>query len=182
MSKNETLLMKRLVNRYNTIVNFFWSVLVLVPLVVFCYGEMSIKLTLIFLAASFITVFLPRSFFDAMQFKNRQVYKKIGVDFINRFTQNGIIVNNLVRKRIPGYQVISTKRSSIHKVVYQSYMFEKFHFTAFVFFLLTTIYALAKGFFAWSLVFFVSNIIYNVYPILLQQYVRARLKNVRNQQ
>ncbi len=54
-------------------------------------------------------------------------------------------------------------------------MFEKFHFIMFVFFILITLYALVKNHFQWAIIISVTNLLYNIYPNLLQQYVRLKL-------
>jgi hypothetical protein len=45
----------------------------------------------------------------------------------------------------------------------------------FVFFILITVYALIKNHFLWAMIISASNLVYNVYPNLLQQYVRLKL-------
>ena len=46
----------------------------------------------------------------------------------------------------------------------------------FFIFLLVTIYALLNSFWIWVIVLAMANLIYNVFPNLLQQYVRIRMK------
>lgn len=168
---------KRTADIYNMIPNLFWTALLLVPVVVFCYSWMEKKLFWIFFVISTLAIFLPKYFFDSIQLSDNAVfYKKIGVGFINRFTQNGDIVNNLLRKKYPDYKVVVRKKISVRKLVDQTYVFEKFHFIFFLFFLMLTAYAIVKGYFGWATLFFISNIIYNIYPALLQQYIRIRLK------
>lgn len=162
---------------YNMIPNLLWTALLLVPVTVFCYSWMEKKLFWIFFVISTSAIFLPTIFFDKIQVSNKAgFYKKIGVGFINRFTQNGDIINGLLRKKYPGYKVVSPKNISVRKLINQTYVFEKFHFILFLFFVLLTGYAIIKGYFAWATLFFISNIIYNIYPALLQQYIRIRLK------
>jgi hypothetical protein len=45
----------------------------------------------------------------------------------------------------------------------------------FVFFALATVYALWKGLAGWAVILSLTNLLYNVYPILLQQYIRVKL-------
>jgi hypothetical protein len=54
-------------------------------------------------------------------------------------------------------------------------MFEKFHFMMFLFFMFATVYAAIKHYWWWVLIIFITNVIYNVYPNFLQQYLRVRL-------
>jgi len=59
-------------------------------------------------------------------------------------------------------------------------MFEKFHFIMFVFFTLITFYALSRSDFWWVIIFLITNVLYNVYPNLLQQYIRLKLRLYKN--
>ena len=177
MKNKEPGSLKKAVGFYNMIANLTWSALLLAPIAVFCYTYMNRKLFWIFLIVSLLSGFLPRAFFDRIQLgKSGGIYKKTGVGFINRFTQNGGIINALIRKRYPGYKVISPGRSSVAKLIGQTYMFEKFHCILFLFFSMTMVYAFAEGYFIWAFIFLISNIVYNVYPAFLQQYIRVRLK------
>ena len=161
---------------YNMIPNLFWSVLNLAPVSIFCYRFMDTTIFVVFQCISLITLFLPRSFFDRIQIGHTaSAYKKTGVQYINRFTQNGDIINRWIRKKYPQYNVLSAGRRSIQKMIRQTYFFEKFHLFMFIFFSFATLYALWQHYFLWALVLTVTNIIYNVYPNLLQQYIRVRL-------
>jgi hypothetical protein len=129
------------------------------------------------MALSVIPGFFPNSFYDRIQVaKTTRVYKRLGVGFANKLAQNGTIINQLVRKKFPGYKMIVHQRSSINKLLQQTYMFEKFHFIMFVFFILITSYALAKNHFWWAVIISVANLLYNVYPNLLQQFIRLKLR------
>lgn len=175
--KKENRKIRNLVAGYNMIVNLFWSVVNLVPISIFCYRYLSMRIFIIFLVVSFLPLVLPNALFDKMQLgKTTSFYKSIGVNFINQFAQNGEIINRLVRRRYPNYKMVSGSRRSIRRLVSQTYMFEKFHFMMFLFFMFVTIYAALKHYWWWVLVIFVTNVIYNVYPNFLQQYIRVRLK------
>jgi len=175
--KKENNKVRNLVTTYNMIINLFWSVVNLVPISIFCYSYLSLKLFLIFLITGFLSVFLPKSFFDSIQLgKTSSFYKSIGVNFINQFAQNGEIINKLVKRRYPNYKMVSGNRRSISRLVSQTYMFEKFHFMMFLFFMFVTVYAIIEHYWRWALIVFITNVIYNVYPNLLQQYLRLRLR------
>ncbi len=161
---------------YNMVPNVIWSILNLVPVSVFCYRLMNLSLFFTFLAPALLTVFLPNSFFNKMQLgTTTSIYKKLGVHIVNKVAQNGDVINALIRKRFPDYKVISSQRSSINKLLQQTYMFEKFHFMMFVLFSLITVYALGKSYFGWAIAISVTNLAYNIYPNLLQQYIRLKL-------
>ena len=173
--------LKRLLNWYNMVPNIAWSVLNLVPITIYCYNKVDHKSLYIFIALSVIPAFFPNSFYDRMQIgKTRRIYRRLGVDFVNKLAQNGAIINHLVRKKFPGYKMVAYQRSSINRLLQQTYMFEKFHFIMFVFFLLVTSYALIKNDVWWSIIISITNLLYNVYPNLLQQYVRLKLRLYKN--
>ena len=140
MGNKDSSKIKKMVAWYNMIPNLFWSLPNLIPISIFCYSLMNSKLFYTFLTASLLTILLPKSFFNSIQLgKTGSVYKKIGVNFVNKFTQNGDIINGLIRKKFPQYKVLSNRNLSINKLLQQTYMFEKFHFMMFSFFILTTI-------------------------------------------
>ena len=168
---------KRLLNWYNMIPNVAWSVLNLVPVSIYCYNMVDHKPLYIFIAVSVIPGFFPNSFYNSIQLgRTTRIYRKLGVGLVNKLAQNGAIINHLVRKKFPGYKMIGYQRSSIDKLLQQTYMFEKFHFIMFVFFILITAHALVKDHFWWAVIISVTNVLYYIYPNLLQQYIRLKLK------
>ena len=177
-SRNQDLAkLKRLLSWYNQVPNVIWSVLNLMPISLFCYHHVSLTWLFGFIGLSLLPIFLPNSFFDKIQAgKTTAFYKKLGVDKVNKVTQNGSIVHKLIRKKYPSYKAITYERTILLKRFRQTYFYEKFHFIFFVFFTLTTIYALYHSYWQWAVVLFVTNLIYNIYPNLLQQYIRLKLK------
>lgn len=176
----ESTKIKRIVAWYNMIPNIFWSALNLIPISVFCYSIMTLSLFFSILIPCLFCSLLPNSFFDKIQLsKISAVYKAIGIRVINKFAQNGEVLNQLIRKKNPSYKVITTRTGSIDQLIRTTYIFEKFHFILFVFFTVTTIYALIQNHTMWALTIFFNNIIYNIYPNLLQQYIRIRLNSAK---
>ena len=158
--------------------NLLWTALFLVPITIFCYTFITPKMTFILLGVSLIPLFFPNSFFDRIQLsKNAYWYRRIGVKYINTFAQNGTLLNEILKKKYPNYKVVSGTKASIKKQYYQTYFFEKFHFSLFLFFTIVTIYAAIQGHFYWILILVISNLLYNIYPNLLQQYIRLKLKS-----
>lgn len=159
---------------YNQSVNVFWSFVNLFPISWFCYRVLEPKWLYFFIIISLLSGFLPASFYYAMQLgKTTTVYKKIGIRFIKKFTQDGDFVNRLIRSKFPEYKIV--EKSSFKRQFNKAFMNERFHFIMLSFFLLTAFYALVHGYFWWAVILTVSNIIYNIYPIFLQQYLRIRL-------
>lgn len=120
---------------YNMIPNLLWTALFLIPITIFCYTFIPPKTTYILLGLSLIPIFFPNSFIDSIQLsKNAHFYRRIGVKYINYFAQNGNLVNEFLKTKYPNFKVISRTRTSIKKLYYQTYFFEKFHFSLFLFF------------------------------------------------
>ena len=176
--KKELTNLTRTSGLYNMIPNLVWTGLFLIPITVFCYRYVPPAAIYAFLGVSLVPIFFPNSFFDRIQLnRNPSWYRKIGVRHINTLAQNGRIINQLLRKRYPGFKAVSRSRASIKKQYYQTYFFEKFHFSLFLFFTIMTIYAAIEGHFDWVIILTISNLLYNVYPNLLQQYIRLKLKS-----
>lgn len=162
--------------------NLIWSALFLTPLVIFCFYFMNPMTTYILIAISLVPLFFPNSFYDRIQLSSRvQWYRKIGVRFLNKFAQHGSIVNRILERRYPGFRVINKTSASIRKQYYQTYFYEKFHFSFFLFFTIATVYAYYKKQFNWALIITICNVLYNIYPNLLQQYIRVKLKSGASQ-
>jgi len=163
---------------YNMIPNLLWTAIFLIPITMFCYSFVTPKTIYTLLAISFIPVFFPNSFFDKIQLsRNARWYTKIGVKHINTFAQSGSLINKIVRKKYANFKAISKAKASIKKQYLQTYVFEKFHFSLFLFFTSMIIYAATQGHIYWMAILIISNLLYNIYPNLLQQYIRIKLKS-----
>lgn len=176
IEEKESIKINRLAAAYNMIPNLVWTTLFLLPVTIFCYTLINHKTVFILLGISFIPIFFPNSFFDSIQLsRNAAFYKRIGVRYINKFAQNGALLNKYLRNKYSKFKLVSTNKSSIKKQYYQTYFFEKFHFSLFIFFAAVTVYALAKSYLLWALILSICNLLYNIYPNLLQQYIRLKL-------
>ena len=166
----------RLASTYNMIPNLVWTALFLLPVAIFCYRNLNHQIVYILLGISLTPLFFPKSFFDFIQLSRKPLfYKRIGVKFINKYAQNGELLNQHMRKKYPAFTAVPTSKSSILKYYNQTYFFEKFHFSMFIFFTAITVCALIRSYLLWALIVSVSNLFYNIYPNLLQQYIRLRL-------
>lgn len=175
-SKVEEANVRKLVGRYNMLVNLFWSIVNLTPIGIFWYRQVNHNILYIFLALSLFPILWPRKVFHSLKLGSRSAtYKRAGVAFVIRFTQNGRIINALIKNKFPSYRVVSARSSSVEHLISQTYMFEKFHYIFLLFFLLTLVHTILNHLFWWSLVIIITNILYNIYPILIQQYIRLKL-------
>src|SRR4051812_26544639 len=118
---------KMLVELYNMIPNLLWSLLNLIPVGYFCYTLMPPKLFYIFLGISMAGYALPLSFYNTIQIRNLNFLKKTGVSIVQKFAQNGAVINKLIRKKFPGYKLLYDRRT-MESQYKKTYFFEKFHF------------------------------------------------------
>jgi hypothetical protein len=160
----------------NAVPNVFWSVLSLTPICIFCYQYLPRLWLYGFLAISLLACVVPKAWFRRWQLSTRPAaYQRLGVPFINRFTQHGDILNGLLRRRYPEYRHVRG-RAALPAFIRTTYLFERFHLLLWMFFLLTTLYAAARGYAGWAGLLVFINVAYNLYPMWLQQYLRLRLE------
>ena len=164
-----------LLGLYNAVPRVLWSALSLVPLCVFCYQYVERPWLYSLLVVSLLGYALPISWYRHLQLSTTAAtYQRLGVRVLNRFTQHGDIINGLIRRKYPQYRHVRT-RASLASFSRTTYYQEQFHLVLFVFFLLVSVYAVAHGYVGWALLLIFINIIYNLYPMWLQQYLRIRL-------
>jgi hypothetical protein len=156
----------------NQAVNFFWTILSFTPVIGFWAAANSMRLCYIFIGISAMSLLLPARYLQLSN--NPKFYESIGVKLIRKLVQNGDLVNKFNRKSNPQHTVIKGKTNAL-KYMQTIVMYERYHFICFVFFLLTTVYTIINAQYSFTLIIIIANIIYNICPILLQQYNRARL-------
>jgi len=164
-----------LLGLYNAVPNVLWSVLSLLPISVFCYLHVERPWLYGLLVVSLLGYAVPISQFKRLQLSHkRATYRALGVHVANQFTQHGTIINHLIQRRYPHYRHVRT-RAALASFVRTTYYQEQFHLVLFLFFLLISFYAVVHGYLGWFLLLTLTNTIYNLYPMWLQQYLRLRL-------
>jgi hypothetical protein len=139
-----------------------------------------LKISLIPIGLCLVACLFPNGFFDAIQLSRRPAfYERLGIKYINFFAQNGTWINRYLRKRYPEWKGVVPTRSAIARRYRQTYFYEKFHFSLFLFYVWLTVYALIIAEPGWGAAISICNLLYNIYPNLLQQYIRAKLA-IRN--
>jgi len=160
---------------YNAVPNVLWSGLALGPLVVCCYRYVERPWLWSFVVVSLSAYAWPAAWLRRLQLATSvRVYRQLGVPSIGHFTQQGTLVNRLLRRRYPGYRALVGRRA-LAKLLSTTYQQERFHWAGLVFFLLVSLYVGAAGQLGWALSLTLLNVGYNLYPIWLQQYLRVRL-------
>ena len=167
---------------YNAVVNVFWSLLAFVPVSIFWYRVTERIWLWVFVAVSVFPFFLPTSILKYFALgPNVRPYRKLGVPWVNKFVQHGRLINDLLRRKYPEYRR-TVSRAKAPVLVQNSYVQERFHWTVLLFFLLTSAYAIVHGNFGWAVLTTVINVVYNLYPIWLQQYIRVRVQRQHSRQ
>ncbi|MDO7885513.1 glycosyl-4,4'-diaponeurosporenoate acyltransferase CrtO family protein [Hymenobacter cheonanensis] len=160
---------------YNAVPSVLWSGLALGPLAVCCYHYVVQPWLWGFLAVSLSAYAWPAAWLRRLQLAPRaQVYRRLGVPGLGYFTQQGALVNRLLRRRYPNYRGLVGRRA-VARLLSTTYQQERFHWAGLLFFLGVSIYVGAAGQLGWALGLTVLNVGYNLYPIWLQQYLRIRL-------
>lgn len=166
----------------NQFINLFWTALGFAAVFAYWFSEGLSAWFYLFIGLSTIPAFLSRNFFDRIQLsRNAKFYERLGVRFIRKFVQHGDFATRLARKSHPAHPII---RQIVNPEGYLSTiaMYERFHFVCFAFFLLTSIVAMVQGRYLAALTIVMSNGVYNVCPILLQQFNRIRVLNLHRRQ
>ena len=162
----------------NAVPNVLWSGLAFAPVVAFCYQHLPRPWLYGFGAVSLLAYAWPAAWLRRLQLSEGvAAYQRLRVPALNRFTQNGSIINGLLRRRYSHYQPLST-RAALAKLRSTTYQQERFHWAALIFFLLASGYALGLGLVGWAALLTGLNVGYNLYPIWLQQYLRLRLQRL----
>jgi len=162
----------------NQFINFFWTILGFAAVVAYWVSAGLSAWFYLFLIASIIPAFLPQKVADHLQLSNNtKFYERLGIRFIRKFVQHGDLANRMARRNNPRYHVIrqSATPASYLKTIM---MYERYHLICFIFFLLTSLIAILNGYYLQFLLITISNILYNFYPILLQQYNRLRILRI----
>ena len=161
----------------NQFVNFFWTVLCFIPVLTYWFGNYTCWLYIFFLF-SLIFALLPGVVFRRFQLsRNRKFYERLGVKFIRQFVQNGTFVNRAIRKNNPEYKLIKD-RTQARQYLNTINMYERYHLLCFIFFALTFIHSLINQRYITAVLILVVNVIYDVYPILIQQYNKLRVMKI----
>lgn len=176
------LLPRVLLSLYNAAANVLWSLLAFAPVSIFCYRFMDRAWLWAFVGASLIAYIVPASTLKYLELSSTvQTYRRLGVHRVNDFVQHGTLINRLLRRSYPDYQHMRS-RASLALLLQGTHMQERFHWTALLFFFLSSLYGVARGYPAWALLITIINVVYNLFPIWLQQYIRLRLNRSRSNQ
>jgi hypothetical protein len=149
----------------NALINVIWTIIGFFPICLFWYYEEINFLFYILLLTAFLAGCLSERVYISLHIsKDIKVYEKLGVRFVRRFMQTGNFSKN--------------RGSGIKGYLKELSMFERYHYICLVFFQATAFYACFNHKLILALLVACSNLIYNVYPILLQQYNKIRMLKI----
>ena len=163
----------------NQLINIFWTVDSFIVVGSY-WGEYIAEKELVWpiyicIVVSILGFLVPNRWLSTFTLStNPQTYERIGVKVVLWFVQNGKLVNRI--ERAYGRRARKVTRLKTIKVFLKTTTIaERYHFSCLIFFGLSTVSALSNGKIRFALYIMFWNIIYNVYPILLQQYIRLRI-------
>lgn len=159
----------------NQLVNFCWTILCFASFVVYWNLTASLFVLFSFLALSLLAGFVPLKTLQLST--DHKFYEHLGVKMVRKFVQNGELINRLKRSRLPNHKVIKNQDDALGYLKTAA-MYEKYHFICFVFFLLFSIHAAYNQRFGFFMLMILSNFLYNICPMLLQQYNRVRISRL----
>lgn len=175
--KMERLSLDQLKYRLNLIIIALLCSTTLAPCVIFYFrGAGEIKWMVIFMIICYLISLIPLPFYDRIQLSSDlNLYKMFGVHIFKKFSTNGDFINRQIKKKYPDYANIKNLES-VKEMLKETYIIERAHTVLFVFCLFTNIYAFLSNLLITASILFTGNILFNFYPILLQQYNRNRYK------
>jgi hypothetical protein len=146
----------------NQLLNILWTIVGFFPVCVFWFTAGTDAAFYAFLIFGLVAGFLPERIYINLQIsEDFKDLEKLGIRSIRKFTQNGNFEKN--------------KRKGLETYLQKLSMFERYHYICLVFFQCSSVYACLQQHILISLLIFGSNLIYNVCPIMLQQYNRLRI-------
>nr|WP_068890368.1 hypothetical protein [Pedobacter panaciterrae] len=169
----------------NQIINLFWTVLSFAIFGIY-WGEYfaeqrSPLLLIISVVLSILIYAIPNRWLRTLTLSNdKKTFERIGVKLLLYFVQNGTLANRIQRKYYKKSGIIHNRKQAqdyLKTIVMQ----ERFHYCCLVLFFLSTVSAFSTGKPGIGMLIMLCNILYNVYPILLQQYNRLRIHRLLRQ-
>jgi hypothetical protein len=130
------------------------------------------------LALCFLPCALPTAYYRAVPGQGiERVLTALGVRTFKRFATNGDLVNRWARRRDPYYRVVRDVASAT-EWARQAREAERNHLVFLSMATLSIAYAAWIGWYGWALGLMGSNVVFNVYPILLQRYNQLRIARI----
>lgn len=159
----------------NQFINFFWTIICFAPVLTYWFKAFDAMWLIVAFAISVASLLIPGRVLQLSY--NPKFYEALGIRLVRKLVQNGDWANRVSRRKNPQHKHIYN-RSQATKYSSTVTMYERFHFMCLMLFFMTIILALSDGFYVLAIIIFSANIMYNICPILLQQYNKARLLKI----
>ena len=117
---------------------------------------------------------LPRGYFEPRAFERGRLYRRLGLRMFRHLAPDGGWVNARLRRVDPRYRVVANRRS-LREHVEASRTNERWHLAFLIAGALTQIVAARAAAWGWLAALTISNIVFNLYPIMHQRYKRSRV-------
>jgi hypothetical protein len=129
-------------------------------------------------AACFAPLLFPRAFYECWEGVRRlPFYESVGVRVFRALATNGDLINRWARRSDPEYRLVRG-RAAMRAWLAQTREAERNHLVLLMMGVLTAGYALRIGWYGWAVGLTAGNVVFNLYPILLQRYNRCRILRI----
>lgn len=127
----------------------------------------------------FIVSNLKRGYFEIRPFESDgRLYEMLGIRIFRVFVPMGDGINRIVRRFQPDYRIVS--KHSIADFEKRTLTAESFHLACLLAIVPSAVYSVVLGWWTFSLLLTLPNIVLHLYPCLLQRYTRARILRLRS--
>src|SRR5690606_31469190 len=122
--------------------------------------------------------FLPKAYFIPRHFESGGFYPRLGLRWFRYLAPDGDLINRVLRRIQPSYRVVYD-RVSLRQHLDGTYANERWHLAFFIAGTLTVLHAFYTNQYIIGSLIFVTNVIFNLFPVLHQRYKRVRARSLR---
>lgn len=163
---------------FNSIINLFWTIIAFLPILAFWIEYPDRTSLWMSIAVSIPLLAVPESVCRKLQLSNKRMfYKKLGVKLAQSMSQNGRIVNALIKRTGHAEHYVVRTRNDLRRYRTQILGYQRFHLACLIFFFVSMVRAMILGAFDFFIGILIMNVVYNVYPLLIQQYNTLRTRS-----
>ena len=155
--------------------NLIWTLLAFIPVILIWHLNFSLNNLLTSILLSLLIVWLTQqSAAKTLQISHkRKFYEKLGVKEFQKFTQDSYYIKRLTEKT--GGQKLYFRRNLYFYQMKKIQMYEQYHLACLLFFSFSAFIGIYNHDYIYSILVVLANIVYNIIPLLIQQYNRIRL-------
>lgn len=162
---------------FNAIPSVLWTAIFACPFFIFCARYVALEHIYIDVAAGLAAMMLPRVALEHLALSSgTTLYRNLRVPVLIKITQDAGWLRRLGGSTQP---LARRDKRAIRAIVANTWMRERFHLGLGLSCVLCSVEALLQARFLWFLVLTVMNVLYNFYPMWLQQYLRLRVAGFR---